>query len=316
MQRAARGLIGITAIAFAVGMAPGAVATPATPDIVPSGPDAGTMSAGSGGRSGDFNDDSADDILARNAANGQLRVYPHSGEYQGTSTFQAAQMILGDSRTFRWIGQGDFNGDGFADVAGITRVDGRLLIALNNGGLNGTDTLAAGYTSSYGWNSTDLVFTGDIDGDGNDDIAARRKGTNSTYAYINDRNTERPNFGAPQLLTQTGGGVIDQQLADITGDGTPDLLSLRSNGELHMRDYRTNPPQGQSYLIGTGYDVNTALLVNDVNLDDKPDLLGRTRNGTLRAYLHGGEWDTANPEAVLGRPEAISYGWNTNDVIS
>jgi hypothetical protein len=311
---AARSLIGGTAVALALGVAPAAEAAPA-PDIVPSGPDASQKPAGSGGRSGSFNSDNADDILARSASTGDLRVYPHSGSYQGTATFQAAQKILGDTRGFRWIGQGDFNGDDYADVAGITKADGRLLIALNAGGLNGEHTLQTGYTSSYGWNSTDLAFTGDVNGDGADDMLARRKGTNSTYAYLN-KGADRPAFGAPLLLAQTGAGVVDQKLADVTGDGTPDLLSLKSNGELHMRDYKVNAPQGQSYLIGTGYNSNTALVVNDYNVDEKADLLGRTGNGTLRGYLNSGSWNPGNPRAIFGSPVPIGHGWNANDIIS
>src|SRR5947208_1843240 len=61
------------------------------------------QSASSGAGSGDFTGDGAKDILARYAATGELKVYPHSGTFNGLATYTPASTINFGWNGLRWI---------------------------------------------------------------------------------------------------------------------------------------------------------------------------------------------------------------------
>jgi hypothetical protein len=276
----------------------------------------GTNSAGSGGRSGDFNQDGAADILARQANNGLLKVYPHSGTFNGSSTYRASVTINSGWGAMRWIGQGDITGDGNPDVVYVDAAN-TMRVAPHSGTFNGTGTLTGSVAISTGWQINDLITTADLDGNGLDDIIARRRGTDVTYIYWNDTGLNGFSTLSPAEELVTGTSVdIEEVFADFTGDGVLDLLFVQNDGVMGLFD----PATSSTYAISYGWGIASAFVVTDVNRDGWNDVLARRRSdGALLAYRHSKTWAPAGDGTAFGTltgAVSLGTGWNTNNVIS
>jgi hypothetical protein len=276
----------------------------------------GTNSAGSGARSGDFTQDGTADILARQASNGALKVYPHSGAFQGTATYRAAITINSGWGSMRWIGQGDLTGDGNPDVVYVDAAN-TMRVAPHSGTFNGTGTLTSSVAISTGWSINDLITTADLDGNGLDDVIARRRGTDTTYIYWNDAGLNGFSTLSPAEELVTGTAVdIEEVFADFTGDGVPDLLFVQNDGVMGLFD----SANGGTYAVSYGWGIASAFVVTDVNRDGWNDVLARRRSdGALLAYRHSTNWAPAGDGTAFGTllgGVSLGAGWNTNNVIS
>ncbi|WP_086661383.1 FG-GAP repeat domain-containing protein [Lentzea kentuckyensis] len=278
-----------------------------------SGGDIGARSASSGARSGDFTGDGLPDILARQADNGVLKVYPHGNSFDGgLGTFQPAVTINHGWSGFRWIGAGRITDDALADVVSID-VGGTMRVYPHSGTFDGLNTLGPSYVLSYGWNINDLVFLHDFNGDGRDDIIARRAGTEMAYIYRHLGNFgEVARYSEPQPLVYGVRYAVDLNMADVTFDGYPDLLYLDPADTLRVFSF----PQEANYTLGYGFTTLNFVGVNSYSGDAWPDLIGRRHNGELVGYRHSQTWNPADPLATFQAPTLMGYGWNTNNVIS
>lgn len=275
-----------------------------------------TRSASGGARSGDFTTDTIHDILARDARNGQLKVYPHAGEYHGTTaTFQPATTINYGWGTMRWIGQGEMNGDGRNDVLYIDPY-GVMRMAQHSGTWSGTGTLLSGVVIGTGWHINDLVYTDDFDADGFDDVLARRAGTGNVYWYRNSGLSGTAMFQAPQLAVSGTEGDLEQTMGDFTNDSVTDLLFIQSNGVLGLFDFVS----GKTWAIGYGWQTINAITIADVTLDGAIDIVGRRKSdNALLVYENTAFWSpqpNGTAYSTLRAPVLIGYNWHINNVIT
>ncbi|TCP57069.1 VCBS repeat protein [Tamaricihabitans halophyticus] len=276
-------------------------------------PRAEAKAAPSGGRGGDFTGDQITDMLTRNDA-GALRVYPHSGTFDGKQTYRDPATIANGWGTQRWVGQGDLNADGFADALAVDQ-EGTLRWYPHTGEFAGQDTLGEPEVLGHGWNTTDLITTADLNGDGYDDMVAHRKGTGDTYVYEHTRELNgTATFKEPVLLISGPEDDVQQIVADLTGDGVLDVLAKRPNGELELFSF-THGEQGKTFTIGYGWDLLDAISVSDVTNDGNPDILG-SRDGKLYVYPHSGSFDAANPAATLGKPVEVRAEWQGGELLN
>lgn len=308
-------------LAPAAGAAPARTAAPSAPvakwtaHLQPAGASGvSTRSASSGARSGDFTLDTVHDILARDARNGQLKVYPHSGSYSGTGTFVPATTINYGWATMRWIGQGEMDGDGRDDVLYIDP-SGVMRIARHSGAWSGTATIQPGEVVGTGWNINDLVFTDDWDADGFDDVLARRAGTGDIFVYRNSGSRGLAMFQAPQLVATGPTDDVTLTMGDFTNDSVTDLLFIRPSGRLGVFDFTS----GDTYELGYGWETINAITIADVNRDGVIDILGRrASDSVLLAYTHTGSFvpdSDLTAYSTLNAPVVMGYNWWINDVI-
>ncbi|WP_328994282.1 RICIN domain-containing protein [Kribbella sp. NBC_01245] len=131
--------------------------------------------------------------------------------------------------------QGDFNGDGRTDMAMLREGSGRQiwLYQLPSDG-NRYDAQPASWTSGPNGSplSTARAFAGDVDGDKKDDIAVQNAVTGAGWEVM--VLTSASNFTRAVSWAKSDAGNAWTQsaplLADITGDGKADLVSLRNLG--------------------------------------------------------------------------------------
>ena len=136
--------------------------------------------------------------------------------------------------------QGDFNGDGIADVATLNE-DGGLNILLNQGSgvmkLTSSETTLTVPAKSHNMMQ---IAAADVNGDGYADIVGMDVLTNQFFVWLsNGDGTVKAPVGysvAPKSgasFFYGGGGIA---IADVTGDGHPDVVAVSA-------DYENGQPQ-------------------------------------------------------------------------
>jgi hypothetical protein len=270
-----------------------------------------------GNRSYDINLDGWADITARQASTGRLNVYPHSQSFNGTATFRPAVTINHGWGIMNWLAPGYVNADDAPDIL-ARHADGRLFVYPHSGTFSGTGTITAPTLLGFGWNIHDIVFLDDWNGDGFDDILARPRGGDEVVLYLHSGTLSGTSTYQAPVVAITGASFDTwESMTDVTGDGFTDLIFRVSSGELGVFDLEANPPNGQTYLLGFGWNINDRLLINDVDGDGWGDIVARrASNGNLYAYRHRGTWDPNNPTATFQAPVLLGFGWQTNDIIT
>ncbi|KQZ88742.1 hypothetical protein ASD62_04890 [Phycicoccus sp. Root563] len=203
--------------------------------------------------------------------------------------------------------RGGFNADGRGDVLGRTRAGDLMLYPVLG------STVGKAVKIGAGWGGFAQVLSpGDWNGDRFSDVLALT-GTGDLWLY---RGNGRGGMLAGRVLVGSGFKPSTLLVApgDWTGDGRPDLLARKTNGELWL--LTGNGVGGfasTARKIGTGWQIFTDIATpGDVNKDGKPDLIGRSNTGLLYLYLGTGAGTTGTGY----RPgQVVSRGWGGHAAI-
>ena len=165
---------------------------------------------------GDFNGDGAPDLVEANAADNTLGVFLNTGN--GTMVAKTYQT----SSDPQWISVADVNGDGKQDL--LISNYGNETIGVDLG--NGDGTFKTEVTYSLNGFANSLAVA-DLNGDGKLDVAAAYFYPNVGLGVLKGKGDGT--FGSEvDYSTQQGHGA-GITIADLNGDGTPDLISADIN---------------------------------------------------------------------------------------
>jgi hypothetical protein len=174
---------------------------------------------------GDFNNDKNVDFLATAFNENSLRYF--SGNGDGSFT---APSTLSSSDIFspHFLASADFNGDGKLDLL----VGSSNIASIVFGNRDGTFQLSAQQVfilplppavSGPVVTAPPVVAAADMDGDGKVDAVTADSFSNSLNIFINDGTGKFPQ-ASPDFTASLPAGSNQLQLADLNGDGLPDVI--------------------------------------------------------------------------------------------
>ena len=170
---------------------------------------------------GDFDRDGFDDFLLRRD-DGWLTYWRGQANGSFTSTGTPSLFFTPD---WKLVSTGDFNGDGYSDIL-LRRDDGWVTNWLGTAG--GGFTNNGANTSLFFTTDWKVIGTGDINGDGRDDLVLRRDDGWITD-WLGTANGGFINNGANTALLLATDWTISS-IADFNGDGREDILLRNDSG--------------------------------------------------------------------------------------
>lgn len=208
----------------------------------------------------------------------------------------------------------DVNNDGKADVLTANQASNSVGVLLGAG--NGTFQAATTYSTGASSNPYDVAVA-DVNADGKPDVLTANYTTNSVGVLLGNGNgTFQP--VATYATGVANGSPAGIAVADVTGDGKPDLVTANGFGYNISVFAGTGTGSFQapvSYALGPNaapLDVTVA----DLNADGQPDLVVANAGSNTVALLmgRGGSGFLPGPYAVGTSASFIPYGVAAGDV--
>lgn len=247
---------------------------------------------------GDIDGDGLEELAVGRNAGDNARVNVYDDQAHGFALLASVGGGWGDSRAASALAFGDLNGDGVDELL-VGRNAGeneRLFIYDFDGNqLRAIQGLFSGWGDSRG---ASAIATGDIDGDGRDEIVVgRTAGDGSRVVILDDMQEGFRSLGSLGDGWGDSRGTTALAMADVDGNGRVELLVGRNAGD-NARGYllwkeTSDPfvPFQTAQELGNGWGDSrgtTALAFEDLNADGVPDIAaGRNAGDNLRVQVIG-----------------------------
>ncbi len=243
-----------------------------------------TFAAGAAGRHprwvavGDVNGDGMPDIILPIGDDNTLSVLPNTTAPGATTASFATQQTFATGGDPQFVAVGDVNGDGKPDLV-VANFTTRTVSVLLNTTTGSPPTLSFATQQTFATGvGTFSVALGDVNGDGKPDLVVPNEFDNTVSVLLNTTTGSPPTLSfAPQQTFAAGSAPRSVAVADVNGDGRPDLVVENfgdSTVSVLLNTTTGSPPTlsfapQQTFAAG----VNPYYMaVGDVNGDGKPDL--------------------------------------------
>lgn len=228
--------------------------------------------------SGDFNRDHRPDVVATAGGNEVTAVNVYAGDGSGGFA-PLANLNAGRFPVATVVG--DWNGDGFDDIAVANNVSRGLSIILGNG--DGTFQPVSHVPDAAGLQATDIIAA-DFNRDDKPDLAVSHYSGVTVFAGEGG--------GIFNVYATAGGPNLTNRVAtgDVNGDGTPDIITA----EQHTNRIVVCLGDGVSgFTTSTPYATGGSVLgvaISDLNRDGHADVCAATNDSTgAEVFLNSGD---------------------------
>ena len=225
----------------------------------------------------DVNGDGKADLVVVNTTDDSVSVLLNTTDPGATTPSFADQQAFATGGYSYGVAAGDLNGDGKPDfvVANFNSSDVSVLL---NTTLPGTATPSFATQQTFATGTQpNFVVVADVNGDGKPDLVtpSLNGGTVSVLLNSTSAGADTPNFATQQPFT-VGLSPVSVAVADVNGDGRPDLIATSSSNTVGVLLNTASPGAALSFAplksFATGGTPNS-IAVADVNGDGKPDLV-------------------------------------------
>jgi hypothetical protein len=263
-----------------------------------------------GGVLGDVTGDGLADIVAIDPA-GNLWLYPNTGS-AGAGMFSGGRSQVGSGwKGYTLAAVVPLYG---ATQAGLLAIDpaGNLWYYPNTGG-SGLSTFGTRSQVGILWTDNTIVGVGDLYGTGSPGILDVADAGNpaanvvgNLYYYANQGGTGLSTFSFGSNVGQGWTGYT-ADLADINGDGKPDILAADPAGNLwlYANTGVTGTPFAGRSQVGSGWSGYQAIDVGQLTSTGPASILAIDRAGNLWFYPNTGGTGTS----TFGARVQVGSGW-------
>ncbi|UPK67899.1 IPT/TIG domain-containing protein [Chitinophaga filiformis] len=213
----------------------------------------------------DLNLDGKPDIAVTNYISGTISVFQNAGT-NGVISFATKQdYTVGTYPT--GIASGDLNGDGKPELAVVNNLHETLSV-LKNTSTTGLVSFSDRVDYSTG-TSPSSVRIDDLDGDGKSDVIVSNAAAKSVFLFRNTSTGAGPISFAATTESILGSFASYFDLADLDGDGRPDL-AITGDSIVLARNTSSigRITFDRAYAISRADNISVA----DLDMDGKPDL--------------------------------------------
>jgi hypothetical protein len=263
---------------------------------------------------GDLNNDHKLDIIVANINASNLGIFFGNGD----ATFKNLLYVsTGVNSSPCSVAVGDFNKDGWMDIAAANQGTGTFIVFSNNG--NGTDFPESQYWPSLG-SSFQSIFVGDLNNDTKLDILVTGKGLEIGVVYILFGFGDG-NFTVPTVYS-TGKNEFPTSIAicDFDNDGRLDLAVthyIKSNIFLMFQDGSERFITPWYFATGSGSNPQS-VTGGDFNHDNHTDVAVANAGTNNIGILLGLGDGTLAPQKTymtgnMSTPFAIAVGYINDD---
>ncbi|HEX3895395.1 MAG TPA: FG-GAP-like repeat-containing protein, partial [Rudaea sp.] len=173
----------------------------------------------------------------------------------------------------------DINNDGKTDAVVTNGNAGTVSVLLNTTAPGATTLTFAGHQDFATGSDPVSVKVADINGDGKPDLVVANDGSNSVSVLLNTTTpgSSTVTFAAQQTFPM-GTGPTSVTIADVNGDGKPDLIVTNIDDNNVSLLLNTTTPGAATPTFATRQNFATGQLPNaaavaDINGDGKPDVI-------------------------------------------
>lgn len=212
---------------------------------------------------GDLNGDGANDLATANRFGGNLSVLLNDGD--GTFADAVNYDVNGEPRS---VGIGDLNGDGANDLAAANYssdfANGVALVLLNNGDGTFAEAIAYGEGAVAG---SRLVAIGDLNGDGDGDLAVSNLASEDVSVLLNHGN----GTFAAAITYDVESEPFSVAVGDLNGDDAKDLAVTNFTGDVSVLLNNGEGIFADAIEFSAGTEPQS-VAIGDLNGDDANDL--------------------------------------------